>query len=69
MRTNPTICLDCGQAFVGTTDCPSCHGDPSSRPPEAAPDAEREATAEEEREVIDTPTLLEELEELGFKIR
>lgn len=42
-RTNPTLCLECGQSFIGTSSCPFCSKDSQSLLPEIVlPDAKEE---------------------------
>ena len=68
-RIMPTICLDCGQSFIGGDRCPLCEEDNKrgahallEEPEIVLPD---EAVAEE---VIEARVLLEEMRKIGFEI-
>jgi len=70
-KTNPTICLECGQTFIGTIECPSCEIDARNthhKPPVQEPEATLTDDPIEEEETIEAQILLDEMREQGFEV-
>ena len=68
-RTSPTICLDCGETFIGTTECPSCGNvPPGARTGPEEPEIALPDDPMEEEDPIDAEVLLGEMRDLGFKV-
>lgn len=64
-KLNPTICLDCGQTFIGTIECPSCSA--SAKSP-GDPEVSSPDRPVEESKPLETEALFSEMEELGFQV-
>ena len=67
-KTNPTICLDCGQTYIGTTECPSCVPRADLAPPAENIEITLPDDSLDEEEPIKAQVLLDEMHELGFEV-
>jgi hypothetical protein len=80
-KSTPTLCLDCGQYFIGTVDCPACHGleprtSPLARPTSEAPEivlpddnpSEPFVGLSTEERRAESERLLDTLKQIGFDL-